>query len=177
VVVHVTTIDREPIAADFEYARLAFGVALLNERCALSLVIAAIRPLSLNETLLELGAPLAARTLGTLNQNTAGYTQRTANFSAGAARFYWAEFAKAIVILRGDSPSVGVYPSADAAVPCTLPSAGAGMKWQRINENYTNPLTGRSMRPQQPSLNSGADVGATISLRPYHVIVLRRVPV
>jgi hypothetical protein len=177
VVVHVATIDRTPTTNDYEYARLAFGVALLNARCGLSLTINADKPLSLNETLLELGAPLSARSMGTLNESTAAFTLRVANVGVGAARFYWVEFAKAIVILRGDSPSVGVYPSADAAVPCTLPSAGAGMKWQRINENYTNPLTERSMRPQQPSLNSGADVGATILLRPYHVIVLRRVPV
>lgn len=174
VCVHINTIDRTPIAADYEYARLAFAIALLNERCSVSLSISATKPLSLNEALLELGAPLATRSTGTLNESTALFVQRTADFSSGAAKFYWAEFTKGIVILRGDSPTVGVYPSADAAVVCPLPSAGPGKTWQRINESYTNPRTDRSMRVQQPTLNDGSTV-TSVSLKPYHAIVLRRV--
>lgn len=178
VIVHVATIDRTPVDADYEYARLAFCVALLNERCGLSLTINAERPLSLNESLLELGDPLSARSLGTLNQNTAGFTQRAADFISGVARFYWVRTAKALILLRGDSPTVGVWPSADAAIACTLPPPGVGMKYQRINEVYTNPLTGRSMRPQQPALNNGADIvgGLSPPMKPCHGLVLRVVP-
>lgn len=176
VVAHLNTIDRVQVAADYELARFVLVLALLHERVGVSLSIGASKPLSLNEQLLEYGAPIGGvRSMGTLNESTAGFTQRTANFTSGVARFYWVETAKAIAILRGDSPTVGVYPSADAAVACTLPSPGAGYKWQRINETYTNPLTGRSMRVQQPTLNDGSDVGATVSLRPYHATVLRRV--
>lgn len=175
VIAHLNTVDRTQTAADYEIARLVLAVALLNERVGVSLSISASKPLSLDEQLLELGAPLAVRSMGTLNESTTVFTLRVANFSIGAARFYWAEFAKGLVILRGDSPSVGLYPSADAAVPCTLPSAGAGMKWQRINAaTYTNPVTGRAMRGQQTSLNNGADI-TSVSLRPYHAMFIRRV--
>lgn len=177
VVVHYNLIDRTPTAAEYELARFIFVLALLNERCSVSLSLSATKPLSLDECLLELGAPLATRSLGTLNEANVGYTQRTADASVGVARFYWVETLLGLALLRGDSPTVGVYPSADAAVACPLPSADVGFKWQRIDpSNYTNPKTGRSMRNQQPSVNTGADAGASVALKPYHAIVLRRVP-
>jgi hypothetical protein len=174
VVAHINTLDRVLTAADYEFCRAILVMVMLQERIAVALCRWTTRAVSLNETLLEWGAPLATRSAGTLNETSVSFTMRAANFSSGSARFYWVEFAKAIAVLRGDNPSVGAWPSADAAVSCPLPSPGAGKKWQLINENYTNPLTGRSMRPQQPSLNTGADV-TTVSLKPFHAIVVRRV--
>lgn len=177
IVAHINTFDRSPTSADYEYARLAAAVALLNERVAISLSISASKPLSLDETLLELGAPTTTRSMGSLNENNVAFTVRAANFSSGVARFHWAVFAKGLVLLRTDSPSVGVYPSADSAVSCTLPTPPSGKKWQRINAaTYVNPITGRAMRGQDTTLNSGADVTA-ISLKPYHAVFLRLVNV
>ncbi len=175
IVAYATTIDRTQVAADYAYARFISVIALLNERVAPSISINGLRPLSLDETLLEFGNPLTVRSMGTLNENTAAFSLRAANFSSGAARFHWAEFEKAIVVARTDSPSVGAYPSADAAVACALPNPGAGKKWQMPNSaTYVNPRTGRAMRGQDTALNNGADV-TSVSLKPYHAIVVRRV--
>ena len=176
VVVHVNTHDRTPTTADYEFARTMFLLSMLQERLAHSITIGATKPLSLNETLLEWGAPTSVRSMGTLNETTVSFTIKPPDVTVLAAQFYFVRCEKALGILRGDNPTVGVWPSADAAATCPLPALAAGLKYQRINENYTNPITGRSMRPQQPSLNNGADAGTSVSLKPMHGIVLRIVP-
>jgi hypothetical protein len=176
VLLHATCVDRATATVDdYTYARFITGLCMLVERAGVSVQQSAAIPLSLDETLLEFGNPVAPRSMGTLNQNVPSFSMRAANFSSGVARFYWAIFAQALVLVRTDAPTAGVYPSADAAVACTLPSPGAGKKWQRINAaTYVNPITGRAMRGQDLSVNNGADV-TTVSLKPYHAIFLRLV--
>lgn len=177
VMMHALCIDRPTTNDDLAYARFISALCLLVERAAMCVMQTTFTPLSLDETLLELGAPVAARTMGTLNENTVSFSVRTADRTVGTARFYWSIFAKGMVLVRADSPSVGVYPSADAAVPCTLPTPPAGKKWQRINAaNYVNPVTLRAMRGQDTAINNGADV-TSVSLKPYHAIFLRLVNV
>lgn len=177
VLIHANCVNRAtPTQDDYTYARFISALALLVERGAPCVQQSPALPLSLDETLLELGAPAITRTMGTLNENTGAFPSlRTADFSSGVARFYWAVFAKGIVVARTDAPTVGVYPSADAAVSCPLPIPPTGKKWQRINaSNYVNPITGRSMRNQSPTINNGAD-SPSISLKPYHAMFLRLV--
>lgn len=178
IMVHATCVNRvTPTNDDYIYARFISALALLNERCAPCVQQTAALPLSLDETLLELGPPVATRSMGSLNQSNVSFTMRTADFSSGVARFHWAVFQKGLVLVRTDVPSTGAYPSADAAVSCTLPTPPAGKKWQRINAaTYVNPITTRAMRGQDTTLNSGADLTA-ISLRPYHAVFLRLVNV
>jgi hypothetical protein len=163
---HAVGNNREPQANDIEFMRFISLSALQP---------GADRLWSLDELLLELGAPTASRSMGTLNESTLAFTIRTADQSVGVARFYWARFAKGIVVVRGDAPTIGTYPSADPAVTCTLPPPGTGKKWQRINSaTYVNPITGRAMRGQNTALNSGADA-TTVALKPFHAMMLRLV--
>jgi hypothetical protein len=175
ILIHSTCIDRTPTANDYQLARTILCMALLMPRCAPCVSVATTKPMPLDELFLQLGNPLGDRSMGTLNEATLAWTLRDADYSSGVARFHWAEFEHGIVILRTDSPTVGVWPSADAAVACVLPSAGSGKKWQRINAaTYVNPVTGYAMRSQDLTVNSGADV-TSVSLKPYHGILLRRV--
>jgi hypothetical protein len=175
ILIHSTCIDRTPTANDYQLARTIFCMALLMPRCAPCVSVATTKPMPLDELFVQLGNPLTDRSMGTLTEATLAWTIRTPNFESGVADFHWAEFEHGIVILRTDSPTVGVWPSADAAVACILPSAGTGKKWQRINAaTYVNPVTGYAMRSQDLTINSGADA-TSVSLRPYHGIVLRRV--
>lgn len=174
VILYTPIINRTPVADDFEFARLIGALALLHERAGPSISRGGVIPWSPDEFLLELGNPLAPRNMGTLNENTAGFTMRAPNVTIGAAQFYWAEFEKGIVVARLDSPAVGVWPNG-TAVTVTLPNPGAGKTWQMPNAaSYTNPITGRSMRNQQASVNNGATV-TTLSLKPYHARFVRRV--
>jgi hypothetical protein len=173
--------NRTPIAADYDYARFLSACALLMGRCAPCVSIAANRAMPLDELFLELGAPVGDRSMGTLNESTLAWTLRSPDFENGVADFYWARFAKGIVVVRLDSPAVGAYPSADAAVSCTLPAAGTGKKWQRVNAAtyvspaiYAAPNTTRAMRSQNTTLNSGADA-STVSLKPFHAAFIRLV--
>jgi hypothetical protein len=171
--------DRDPNQDDHEFFRSCSLISLLVERAAPCLQATGQRPYSLDELLVRLGNPIGTRSMGTLNESTLAWTLRTANQSVGQARFYWAEFQEGIVVLRGDSPtSIGPWPSgAGNAVNCTLPPPGSGKKWQRLNAaTYVNPVTGRATRNQSPTLNNGADV-TTVSLRPLHAVLIRRVNV
>jgi hypothetical protein len=176
VLMHAHAIARAPISTDVEFMRTTTLMCLLVERAAHCIQQGGARAFSLDEQLVELGSPINARTMGTFNEITLNWPGlRTANQSVGVARFYWAEFQKAIVVCRLDNPTIGVWPSADAAVTCTLPPAGVGKKWQMLNaSNYVNPITGRATRNQTPALNNGADV-TTVSLRPFHCALVRRV--
>lgn len=178
VLVHANTVDRTPTQADYRWGRFIICLAMLQDRWAPCVQRSGNIVLTWDEELIEYGDPVGARTLGTLNETTLSYSQRAANFSSGVARFYWAFFQKAFVLMRGDNPSTGAWPNgADAAVACTLPAPPSGMKFQRIGPSYTNPRTGATTRNQSPLINTGADVGATVSLFPFDGIVLRIVPV
>lgn len=177
ILVHATCVNRTtPNSDDFTYARFITALAMLSERMAPCVQQTSSLPLSLDETLLDFGAPVATRTMGTLNEAAAGgptFTIRTADFSSGVARFYWAKFGKVLVLVRTDVPTTGVYPSADAAVACTLPAPPAGKKYQHFNAaTYFNTNTGRSTRGQDTTLNNGADVGLSVSLKPYTAVFL-----
>jgi hypothetical protein len=175
VLYHTTLIDRTPTSADYALARLVLCMALLMPRAAPCVSIATTKPMPLDELFLALGEPLSSRSMGTLNEATLAWTMRAPNYESGVADFHWTEFEDGIAIVRTDSPTVGVWPSADAAVACVLPSAGTGKKWQRINAaTYVNPTTGYAMRSQDLTTNSGADV-TSVSLKPYHGIIVRRV--
>lgn len=169
---------------DYALSRFILGVCLLHEGLAHCFSSNKNVPMPLDELVVELGNPVGTRSMGTLNETTLGWTTRTADFTSGVAKFWWQRFAKGIVVVRLDAPTVGAYPSADAAVACTLPAAGSGKKWQMINAStYTSPaifkgaggaLVSRSMRNQTPTLNNGADV-TTVSLKPYHAAIIRLV--
>lgn len=175
VLFHVNTIDRTQNQDDYELARLTLGVALLHERLCPSISRNGNRPMTLDETLLELGAPLSPRSMGTLNENNVGFSLRDPDQENGVADFFWAEFEKGIVIVRGDHPPVGPWPNTGAAVNVALPSAGTGKVWRMINAaSYTNPITGRSMRNQSPLINNGQIV-TSLSMRPLTARIVRRV--
>ena len=177
--------NREPPNTDdYTYARFLFACAMMLPRTGICLNRNGTRPFKLDEFILEFGDPIGTRSMGTLDETTLSFTQRAANFTNGVATFHWQEFEKALVVIRSDSPTVGAYPSADAAVSCTLPSAGSGKKWQRINAaTYVSPaiykgpggtLVTRAMEGQDTTVNNGADA-TTVSLKPMHAIILRRV--
>lgn len=175
VIVHMTTLDRTPTEDDFILGRLFLAVALMMLRCAPSVTVTTAKPLPLDELFLELGDPVGTRSMGTLNETTLAWTMRNPDQESGVADFYWQRFEKAIVVARLDSPSVATFPTSDAAVSCTLPAAGTGKKWQRINATtYVNPTTGYAMRGQNTTLNSGADSN-TVSLKPFHAALIRLV--
>lgn len=177
VLCHATAINRVPTQTDIEFVRTLSLLPLLTERGAPCVQQGGARPFSLDELLVELGNPIATRSMGTLNESTIAWTMRAADQSVGVARFYWARFEKGIVVARLDHPTLGVWPSSDAAVSCTLPAPGTGKKWQLLNaQTYVNPITGRATRNQTPTLNNGADV-ATVSLRPLHAMLVRLVNV
>jgi uncharacterized phage protein (TIGR02218 family) len=178
ILLHANCVDRStPTSADLVFARFIAALALLNERVATCVQQQPDRPLSLDETLLELGPPVLTRSMGTLNQSNVAFTLRTADFSSGVARFHWVVCEKGGVLARTDKPTPGAYPSADAAVSCTLPTPPSGKKNQRINAaTYVHPITERAMRGQDTTLNSGADV-TSISLRPYEGFFWRIVDV
>lgn len=160
---------------DFEFARTMSLICLLEERVAPAVQTPGT-VFSLDETLVSLGAPVGTRSMGTLNETSYSFSLRTADQTVGIAKFYWVIFANAIMVWRGENPSVAVWPNpADAAVVCTLPSPGAGKKWQRLRaSNYVNPVTGRATRNQSPSINDGADV-TTVSLKPFQARLILRV--
>jgi hypothetical protein len=177
VLMHANGINRTPTQTDIEFVRTLSLMPLLTERGAPCVQLGGSRPFSLDELLVQLGNPLAARSMGTLNETNLAWSFRAANQSVGVARFYWAEFQHGIVVCRLDHPTIGAWPSADALVTCTLPNPGAGKKWQRLNAaTYVNPVTQRATRNQSPTLNNGADV-TTVALRPLHCVLIRRVNV
>jgi hypothetical protein len=143
----------------------------------------------LDESNVQLGNPLATRSMGTLNTAATTpasltFTVRAPNYTNGTAEFYWTEFTDAIVVLRSDYTGVttgagSVYPQGTAAL-CNLPNPGSGKVWRRINAaTYVNPSTGKATRGQDTSWNNNATAtGGThgqVSLRPQQAIVLLRV--
>lgn len=139
------------------------------------------RSFPLDETCLDLGAPVSTISMGTLNQSSAPvtFTRRAANATNGTALFYWVEHERALIVARLDITGISPGSSnfgAGSASTYTLPSAGAGFKWQRPNcATYVHPtIPALSMQNQSPSLNNGADVTSS-SLRPLHAEVFLRV--
>lgn len=177
VVMHTNGVDRTTlIQDDYEYARLWVGLAMLIERSCHSVSVGASRCVPLDEKLLKIGAPLAQRSMGTLNQATATYSLRAPNLTIGVAQFWWVEFEEGIVVFRGDFPP-GPYPAvwpSGSAVTMTLPPAGTGKHWEMMAPNYVNPTTGRPSRNLSPLINNGATV-TTLSMIPMTVRFVRRV--
>lgn len=178
VLLHALCVSRSaPTADDLAYARFICGLTMLVERGAMCVMQSAALPLSLDETLIELGNPLAVRTMGTLNESSPGGTfpLRLADITVSGNTIHYALFEKGGWFVNTTSPTIGAYPSADAAVAFTLPTPPAGKKWQRYNSlTYENPTTHRSMRGQDTALNNGIDV-TTATLKRYHAIALRLV--
>lgn len=176
VLMHCPGNNQIPTSADLEVMRFVSLASLLVERASPCTSAGTSRVWTIDEMLFDLGNPVGPRTMGTLNESDMTLDMRDPDFTNGTfGKFFWAIFEKGMVLINGATPSTGVFPSADAAVACTLPSPGAGFKWQRLNVlNYVNPRTGRAMRNQSPTINTGADVGSTISLKPLHAIMLRK---
>jgi hypothetical protein len=179
---HSPCANRTPNSADMEVIRFISLAALLVERGAPCVTAGTAIMFSLDELLVDLGAPIGNRSMGTLDENTGILTLRTPDFTSGTfGKFFWARFTKGLVVINGATPSTGAYPSADAAVAiplASLPAPGAGLKYQRLGPSYTNSRTGRTTRNQSPTLNTGADVtSAGISLKPLHAQMLLTVPV
>lgn len=184
VLVHGNGQNRTPVANDIEFIRTLSLMPLLMPRHAPCVQQGGARPFSLDELLVDLGNPLVARSMGTLNETTLSWALKAPNLTVGAGEFYWVEFERGLVIGNLADPTVGTWPNAaDAAVTCPLtgasgsPAPGAGFKWQNPNgATYVNPLTGRAMRNQSPALNNGADV-TSVALKPLHLRIILRVPV
>jgi hypothetical protein len=173
VLYHATTIDRTPVANDYEFARTILGMALLMPRAAPCVSIATTKPMALDELFVALGNPVRPRSMGVLNEATLAWTMRAPDYQVGTATFHWVEFEDGIGVLRTDSPTVGTWPSGSEVV-CPLPSAGTGKKWQMPGPSYTNPTTGFTFRNHSPTICDGTDV-TSVSLRPYIFRLIRRV--
>lgn len=169
--------DTAVTAKEASYMRLYTALALMESRYAVCVSCRKVEPITPDEALLELGDAIGAWSMGVLNETTLAYTVRTRDLANGSAQFWWQEFTKAIVVVRGDSTGISnldAYPGG-TGVACTLPSAGAGFHWARINSaTYVNPLTTRAMRGQDTTTNSGATV-TSVTLKPLEAIILRRV--
>jgi hypothetical protein len=173
VLYHATTIDRTPVANDYEFARTILGMALLMPRAAPCVSIATTKPMALDELFVALGNPVRPRSMGVLNEATLAWTMRAPDYQVGTATFHWVEFEDGIGVLRTDSPTVGTWPSGSEVV-CPLPSAGTGKKWQMPGPSYTNPTTGFTFRNHSPTICDGTDV-TSVSLRSYIFRLIRRV--
>lgn len=180
VMLHATCVDRPPISTDYRYARFISALCMMVERAAMCVMQSPADPLSLDETLFYLGDPIGTRTMGALNESNpaASFPLRTpepnGQTGPGVARFYWTKYTEGLVLIRGDSPSVGAYPSADAAAICTLPTPPAGKKYRRFPPNYVNPKTDRAIRNQSPTINNGADI-TTWSATPFDSLFVQLV--
>lgn len=171
---------------DIAYARACWALTKLVEGAGYGNCRNARQPFFLDETCIKLGAVVGApRSMGTLNEPDSNsnapcsFTVRTPDLATGAGRFWWAQFDNALVVWRGDNSNLtpGSSNFGDGVpVTYTLPSAGAGKKWQRPNAaTYVNPdYSDLAMQNQSPSLNSGADA-TTSSLLPLHGEVFLRV--
>ena len=171
---------------DYDYARACWAMSRLVEGISYGNVRNPTQPMFLDETCIKLGAVFGgSRSMGTLNQpnissnDPVTFTVRTPDLATGAGRFFWAQFDNALVVWRGDNN--GLTPGSSnfgegSAVTYTLPTAGAGFKWQRPNcQTYVHPqFADLAMQGQSPSLNNGADA-TTSSLLPLHGEVFLRV--
>lgn len=173
-----------PTSADYDMARLLFAVCMSVEGAAYGAVMSGSdRPFWLDELAISFGNPMAARSMGTLDDSGAPvtFTLRSADFTGGSSeKFYWTEYQNALVVLRWDN--VGITPGSSnlgdgSAVLCTLPSAGSGYRWDRFDAtSYVNPThSDLAMTSQDTTLNSGATNVTSVSLKPYGAIFLRRV--
>lgn len=175
VLCHSHAINRVAQATDIEFMRTCTLICLLVERAAPCVQQGSSRAFSLDESLIELGNPRSARSMGVLNPTTGIFELKLPDRTVGAGLFYWQEYDLGMVIGNLANPTIGPWPSADAAITCPLPPAGVGKKWQMYDCNtYVNPRTQRAMRGQTPALNDGADV-TSVSLRPMHFVAVRRV--
>lgn len=164
-------------AGDYHYYRFYWACHLLEENLACGVKVNKQVPLSLDECLFHLGAPLSTRSMGSLNEDTLDFSLRPADASVGSAAFYWAEFADALVVVRGDTTGVGanaVYP-AGSSVTCTLPTAGTGYHWETFNgSTYVSPEKGLQCRNNDPTWNDGATKTTTV-MRCFQAQAFRRV--
>lgn len=168
---------------DYSYVRACWAMTKLVEGGAYAISRTTRQPFFLDETCIKLGAAVSTRSMGTLtqpsNNDPAFFTLRAPNATNGSAQFYWAEFENALVVFRGDTTGLTLGSSFfgdGTTVSYTLPSAGAGYKWQRPNCNtYVNPdFADLAMVAQSPSFNNGADA-TTSTLKPLYGEVFLRV--
>jgi hypothetical protein len=170
---------------DFAYARACWAIGKIARGTGYSNTISSNQPVFLDETCIKLGAVIGTRTAGTLvqpdiNSNSpVTWSRRAPNQTNGSAEFYWTEFENALVVSRLDTTGLsggGTKFGDGAEVSYTLPSAGAGKKWQRPNcSTYVHPdFSDLAMTGQSPSLNNGADA-STSSLKPMFGEVFLRV--
>lgn len=139
-------------------------------------------PAELDECNLKLGDPVSTRTMGTLNDtsNPSSFTVRAADITNGAGQVHYAEFANGLVVVRTDN--TGLTPGSSTlgggtALSFTLPSAGAGFRWDAPNAaTYVHPdIPTYAMANQDATLNNGATNVTSVSLKPLHVKALLRV--
>jgi hypothetical protein len=175
-----------PLQIDYDYARACWAMTKMVEGVAYGCSRGSVAPFFLDETCIELGAVVnGPRSMGTLNQPETSsvypctFTLRAPNSINGSAQFYWTEFANALVVTRLDN--TGLTPGSSnfgggTAATYTLPSAGAGKKWQRPNAStYVNPnWADLAMQGQNTTLNNGTDA-TTSSLKPMYGEVFLRV--
>jgi len=188
IVIDVGVIDRGSgtfNAIDYDFMRWVGGLCALTGTCLGTNVNTTTPTPPLDEFVYAWGSPTDPAhpnpgTLDTASTNNP-WTLRTADFTSGAASFWWVEFDNVLWVVRGDYPSTGTAKfGTGSAVNCELPNPGVGKKWIHPDLSaYTNTSSGFSTRDQNSTLNSGSDVtsGGTygvVSLLPAHAVMVQR---
>jgi hypothetical protein len=171
-----------PTAAVLLAMRLIWGLGMLVEGAIYAGDCGGNKePAELDECNLKLGNPVATRTMGTLNDtsNPSSFTVRAADITNGAGQVHYAEFANGLVVVRTDRTGLGEGSTLGdgSALSFTLPSAGAGFRWDAPASTYVHPdIPSYAFIGQDSTLNNGATNVTSVSLKPLHVKALLRVP-
>lgn len=172
-----------PTAAVLLAMRLVWGLGMLTEGAIYAGDQGGNKePAELDECNLKLGNPSATRSMGTLNDssNPSSFTLRSRDLVNGSGQVHYAEFANGIVLVRTDITGLTLGSSTlgdGSALSFTLPSAGAGFRWDEFNAaTYVHPdIPTYACASQDTTLNSGATNVTTWSAKPLHVKALLRV--
>lgn len=172
-----------PTATDYAFARMLLAHAMAVEGLGYAgLFNGADQPFWVDELAVKVGAPLATRSMGTLTEaSPVSFTERTADYTGGSGeKFFFVDFENARWIFRWDKVgyTAGSSNFGDgSAVSCPLGSAGAGKRFDALNAStYVHPdYPDLACVGQDTSLNNGATNITTVSLKPYHAQLVRRV--
>lgn len=170
-----------PTAAVLLAMRLVWGLGMLVEGAIYAGDCGGNKcPAELDECNLKLGNPVATRSMGTLfdSENPSYFSVRTRDLVNGAGEVHFAEFANGIVLVRTDRTGLttGSTLGDGTALSFTLPSAGAGFRWDAPGSSYVHPdIPSYAFIGQDSTLNNGATNVTSASLKPLHVKALLRV--
>jgi hypothetical protein len=167
-----------PTAADYNYARACWAMGKIAAGIGYGSTMGTNRPLFLDETCIKLGAVVGQRKAGDLveplNDDPFSFNVRGSDLANG---IYWTEFENALVVMRLDTTGItnGSVHGVGSPASYSLPSAGAGKKWQRPNAaTYVNPdYADLAMQGQNTTLNNGADATSSSLLPMFGEVFLR----